>query len=89
MQQHDTFGEMTKPTNCAKYFMIEQPTNCSAFPFCPSSSNMATQREQAAPLPTRTGSCSKQWLIQRPVHQSFGLVKCTVGLVGLVKKWGI
>ena len=28
----------------------------------------------------------QQWLIQRPVHQSFGLVKCTVGLVGLAKK---
>ena len=25
-------------------------------------------------------------LIQRPVHQSFGLVKCTVGLVGLANK---
>ena len=25
-------------------------------------------------------------LIQRPVHQSFGLVKCTLGLVGLAKK---
>ena len=37
--QHDTFGEMTKPTNCAKYFMIEQPTICIniSFPFCPSS----------------------------------------------------
>ena len=28
-------------------------------------------------------------LIQRPVHQSFGLAKCTVGLVGLAKKWCI
>ena len=26
MQQHGTFGEMTKPTNSAKYLMIEQPT---------------------------------------------------------------
>ena len=47
MQQHGTFGEMTKPTNCAKYLMIEQPTVCSniSFPFCPSSSNMATEKE--------------------------------------------
>ena len=29
MQQQGTFGEMTKPTNCAKYLMIEQPTICS------------------------------------------------------------
>ena len=29
MQQHGTFGEMTKPTNCAKYLMIDQPTICS------------------------------------------------------------
>ena len=28
----------------------------------------------------------KHRLIQRPVHQSFGLVKCTLGLVGLAKK---
>ena len=26
MQQHDTLGEITKPTNCAKFLMIEQPT---------------------------------------------------------------
>ena len=47
MQQHGTFGEMTKPTNCAKFLMIEQPTICSnvSFPFCPSSSNRATQKE--------------------------------------------
>ena len=49
MQQHGTFGEMSKPTNCAKYLMIEQPTICSnnfiSLPFCPSSSNMATEKE--------------------------------------------
>ena len=47
MQQHGTFGEMTKPTNCAKYLMIEQPTICCniSLPFCPSSSNMATEKE--------------------------------------------
>ena len=47
MPQHGTFGEMTKPTNCAKYLMIEQPTICSniSLPFCPSSSNMATEKE--------------------------------------------
>ena len=47
MQQHGTFGEMLKPTNCAKFLKIEQPTICSnvSYPFCPSSSNMATQKE--------------------------------------------
>ena len=29
MQQRGTFGEMTKPTNCTKYLMIEQPAICS------------------------------------------------------------
>ena len=29
MQEHGTFGKMMKPTNCAKYLMIEQPTICS------------------------------------------------------------
>ena len=49
MQQHGKFGEMTKPTNCAKFLMIEQPTICSnvSYPFCPSSSNMATQKEHS------------------------------------------
>ena len=47
MQQHGTFGEMTKPTNCAKFLMNEQPTICSnvSFPFCPNSSNMAKQKD--------------------------------------------
>ena len=47
MQQHGTFGEMTKPTNCAKLLKIDQPTICSnvSYPFCPSSSNMAIQKE--------------------------------------------
>ena len=31
MQQHGMWGEMTKPTNCAKYLMIEQPTICSKY----------------------------------------------------------
>ena len=31
MQQHGTFGEMTKPTNCAKYLMIEKPTNLQQY----------------------------------------------------------
>ena len=48
IQQHGTFGEMTKPTNCAKYLMIEKPTICSniSLPFWPSSSNMATEKER-------------------------------------------
>ena len=50
MQQHGTWGEMTKPTNSAKYLMIEQSTLYSniSFPFCPSSPNMATQQEWEA-----------------------------------------
>ena len=51
------------------------------------------ERETARHIHLYTGTdltiIDQQWLIQRPVHQSFGLVKCTVGLVGLVKKWGI
>ena len=35
---------------------------------------------------SRESMTRRHRLIQRPVHQSFGLVKCTLGLVGLAKK---
>ena len=62
MQQRGMFGKMTKPSNCAKYLMIEQPTIYSniSFPFRPSSSNMATEKERKQQHINKNGKL--QWV---------------------------
>ena len=63
MQQHGTFGEMTKPTNCAKYLMIEQPTICSNISLnhsAPVPPTWLHKKRESSSISTRMGSCSEQ-----------------------------
>ena len=56
MQRHGTFGEMTKPTNCAKFLKIEQPTICSNVLAVPLT--WLHKKRVSSSIATRTGSCS-------------------------------
>ena len=60
MQQHGTFGEMTKPTNSAKYLLIEQPTVCSNFHSASVPPTWLQKKRASSSISTRMGSCSER-----------------------------
>ena len=60
MQQHGTFGEMTKPTNCAKFLKIEHQQFAAMYPIhsVPVPLTWLHKKRASSSIATRTGSCS-------------------------------